>query len=269
MKLLRSMGWPLLVLVAMCFIALLAPLLATHDPYSIDLARRLEAPSLEHLFGTDEVGRDLFSRVVYGTRPTLFVAFSVVTVVAAFGFVIGLFAGMGSKLLDFMVMRVADVGLSIPGLVIVIAFSAAAGPGIRNAILGLIVILLPGYIRLARNQAVLLRGAPFIDAARTFGAGSWALVRRHVARNTIDPIIVQATVDFGHVVLALAALSFIGLGVQPPDADWGAIMSSGRRYGSDSWWYVLWPGIFVVATAAAAGLLGDRLVAQLNVERAR
>jgi len=240
-------------------LALVPQAFASHDPNALNLAQRLAPPSAEHWAGTDEVGRDLWSRLIYGTRISLGAAVIVVSSAVA----CGLFIGAGSAILggwvDLIVMRAMDVFLSVPPLVMAMALAAALGPNLVNAMLAIAIVRIPFYVRLVRGQALAVRERSFVAAARTFGASDFQLTTRHIIPNVQSALIVQATLDIGMVILAASALSFIGLGAQPPTPEWGALVSKGRTYMLDEWWYAALPGVTIVFAALSFNLVGDGL----------
>src|SRR5476651_60970 len=245
----------LIVLICMAF----APWLASHDPNALNLAQRLAEPSAEHWFGTDEVGRDLFSRVLYGSRQSvgvgLFVAFSSCLV----GGLLGCLSGIIGGRFDGLIMRLMDIMLSVPSLVLIMALAAALGPSLFNAMLAIAVVRIPFYVRLARGQTLMLRHQAYMQATRTFGASRWHLITWHVLRNVMPPLVVQASLDIGTSILMAATLGFIGLGAQQPTAEWGAMVSNGRNYILDQWWYSAFPGVAILITATGFNLFGDGL----------
>jgi peptide/nickel transport system permease protein len=240
-------------------LALVPQVFASHDPNALNLAQRLAPPSAEHWAGTDEVGRDLLSRLIYGTRISLGAAVIVVSSAVA----CGLFIGAGSAILggwvDLIVMRAMDVFLSVPPLVMAMALAAALGPNLVNSMLAIAIVRIPFYVRLVRGQALAVRERSFVAAARTFGASDFQLATRHIIPNVQSALIVQATLDIGMVILAASALSFIGLGAQPPTPEWGALVSKGRAYMLDQWWYAALPGVTIVFAALSFNLVGDGL----------
>jgi peptide/nickel transport system permease protein len=247
-----------IILVVLAVMAL-APVLAPHDPNLVDLEHRLAPPSGAHWFGTDEVGRDLLSRILYGSRQSVSVALFVVPVSGLIGSLTGCFSGAVGGKVDMIIMRLTDVVLSVPSLVLTMALAAALGPSLFNAMLAITVVRIPCYVRLARGQALLIRELNYAKAAQTFGASKWHLVRWHVLRNALPPIIVQATLDVGGTILMAAALGFIGLGAQQPTAEWGAMVATGRNFILDQWWYSAFPGFAILITATGCNLFGDGL----------
>jgi len=245
------------LVLAMVLIALFAPIIAPTDPLAIDIRNRLLPPGAEHWFGTDEVGRDIFSRVVHGTRLSLGVSFGVVLAAGVMGTMIGCFAALQKGWIESVIMRLVDIMLSIPGLVLAMALSIALGPSLENALIALVVVLVPSYVRLARGQARVVSGQAYVEAASLFGLSRWYILRRHVIPNSVQPMVIQASIDLGNVILVAAALSFLGLGAQPPIPEWGAMVGSGRKYLLDHWWYVTFPGCAIVLAAVGFNLLGD------------
>lgn len=236
-----------------------APLFAPYDPNALDLLHRLAAPSLAHPFGTDEVGRDIFSRVIWGARTSVSVGFAIVGISMSIGTVLGAFSGLAGGRIDTVIMRLMDVLLSFPSFVMAMALAAALGPDLINAMLAIAVVRIPFYVRLARGQALSLRERAYVKAAVTFGASRWHIVLRHVMPNALAPIIIQATLDIGLAILTASALSFIGLGAQQPTAEWGAMVATGRDFLLDQWWYPTFPGLAILVTAIGFNLLGDGL----------
>jgi peptide/nickel transport system permease protein len=247
----------LVMITSVLLILIFAPLIATHDPNAINLKARLLAPSWNNWFGTDEVGRDLFSRVVYGGQLSVGVGIFVVTIAGVSGTLLGCISGIVGGRVDTILMRIMDVVLSVPSLVITMALAAALGPSLVNAMFAMALVRIPFYVRLARGQTLTIREMPYVKAAKIFGASNWQILRWHVARNAMPPLIFQATLDLGGAILMASALSFIGLGAQQPTAEWGAMVSTGRNYILDQWWYSAFPGFAILFTATGFNLLGD------------
>ncbi len=245
------------IIFTMCLLAILAPVIAPYAPDAINLRARLQAPSLTHLFGTDEVGRDIFSRVLYGGQQSIGVGVFVALVASIIGSTIGCFAGIIGKWVDSLIMRIMDIMLSVPSLILTMALAAALGPSLFNAMLAITLVRIPYYVRLARGQTLSIREMTYVKAAQTFGASRNHIVRWHILRNASGPIIVQMTLDIGNAILMAAALGFIGLGAQQPTAEWGAMISSGRNFLIDQWWYSTFPGLAILLTAIGFNLLGD------------
>lgn len=247
----------LAIVLLICLAALFAPYLAPHEPDMINLRARLQAPSWAHFFGTDEVGRDIFSRVLHGGRQSIGVGLFVAFVASVLGSIVGCFAGLTGRFVDTAIMRAMDVVLSVPSLVLTMALAAALGPSLFNAMLAITFVRIPFYVRLARGQTLSIREMTYIKAAQTFGASRLHLLRWHVLRNVMPPIVVQTTLDIGNAILMAAALGFIGLGAQQPAAEWGAMIASGRNFILDHWWYASFPGFAILFTAIGFNLVGD------------
>jgi peptide/nickel transport system permease protein len=240
-------------------VMLLAPLLAPYDPDRLHLAVRLSAPSRHHWFGTDEVGRDLLSRVIWGSRSSVTAGIITVAISMSLGTLIGAFSGFAAGWFDTAIMRVMDVLLAFPSFILAMALAAALGPSLINAIVPIAIVRTPFYVRLARGQTLTLRDRGYVQAARSFGSSPWHIVRWHILPNSLAPIVVQATLDIGLAILTVSALSFIGLGAQQPTAEWGAMVASGRGYFLDQWWYPTFPGLAILITASGFNLFGDGL----------
>jgi peptide/nickel transport system permease protein len=245
--------------IVLCLVltALFAPLIAPYDPFQIDPSNRLKPPSLEHWFGTDTAGRDMLSRVVFGTRISIRIGATVVFLSVISGSLLGLFSGYLGGIFDEVVMRITDVFFSIPYLILAMAITAALGPGLLNAMFSLSMVWWPIYARLIRGQVLQIRQAPYIEAVRGLGASRKRIVFRHILPNALTPVIVQASLDFGNAIMYAAALSFIGLGAQPPAPEWGAMISLARNYLQDSWWFATFPGLAILVTVIGFNLLGD------------
>lgn len=247
------------VILLLMVVAAAAPWIAPHDPLQQDLARALQPPGPGHWFGTDEFGRDVFSRLVHGTRITLFIVTLVTVVVGPLGMAIGVVSGYFGGAVDAVLMRVADIFLSFPGLVLALAFVAALGPGLDHAVLAIALTAWPPIARLARAEALTLRRADFIVAAQLQGASHLRVLCRHLAPLCLPSVLVRLTMNMASVVLTAAGLGFLGLGAQPPLPEWGAMIAEGRRYMLDSWWMVAAPGAAILAVSMAFNLLGDGL----------
>ncbi len=245
------------IILLLVFVIVAAPWIAPYNPDKVSLIARLRPPSAAHWFGTDEVGRDLFSRVIYGSRASCGAAFMIVLISMSVGVLIGCFSGVVGGRIDTGIMRLMDVIMALPALVLAMALAAALGPSLFNSMLAVAIVRIPAYVRLARGQTLSLREQIFVKASRTFGASPFYVLRWHILPNVMSPIIVQSTLDLGSVVLIAAALSFIGLGAQPPTAEWGALVSSGRSYMLDQWWYATFPGLAILISAISCNLVGD------------
>jgi peptide/nickel transport system permease protein len=258
----RSNGLAMIGLITalmMIVAALAAPLIAPQDPSAQDLAGRLAPPSAEHWFGTDELGRDLFSRVLYGGRITLGMVVAVVLLVAPVGLAVGSVAGYLGGLADRALMRVTDVFLAFPRLVLALAFVAALKPGITSAIIAIALTAWPPYARLARADTLTVRGTDYIAAVRLTGAGTARVVLRHIVPLCLTSVIVRVTLDMSGIILTAAGLGFLGMGAQPPMPEWGTMIASSRAFILDQWWVPTIPGVAIFAASLAFNLLGDGL----------
>ena len=247
---------------AIVLLALLGPWIVPYPDHaagSVNLTGKLQSPSAAHWFGTDEVGNDILTRVIIGARLSLLVGIGITFAAAAIGVPLGILAGTAGGRVREGIMRLTDLFLSVPGLVLAIALVAALGPGIVNAMIALVLVWWPGYVRLAESKALSIRGEPFIESARVAGAPSLRILWRHVLPNSISPIIVKMSMDIGQAILAVASLGFIGLGAKPPTPEWGAMISIARSYLPDWWWYAIYPGAFIYASVLGFNLLGDGL----------
>jgi len=254
----------LLLTVTLIVIAIAAPLLAPADPYQQDAARRLEAPSDQHPLGLDDLGRDVLSRILYGARVSLRVGFSVVILASVVGVTLGAIAGYFGGTIDVLVMRLCDILLAFPGILLAIALVAVLGPNLNNVILALATIGWVGYARLVRGQVLKVREMEYVMAAKALGAKSPRVIIRHVLPNVINPVIVMATLGLAGAILAEAALSFLGLGVQPPIPSWGAMLTAGRRYLGLANHLAIFPGAAIMLAVMGLNFLGDGLIDALD-----
>jgi peptide/nickel transport system permease protein len=252
----------LLIVIALILIAITAQ---WWIPYpddvvgSVNPANRMKPPSQEHLFGTDDFGRDVFSRTMWATRTSLVVGVIILTVAISIGVVLGALAGYFGGWVNQIIMRLTDIMLTFPGIFLALSISAVLGRGIEIAMLALSITWWPGYCRLVEAQMLKIREEDFVVGARAVGASNLRIIFRHILPNLLTGIIVKASMDFGFAVLAIASLSFIGVGVQPPDPDWGSMISQGRRFIPNGWWYSTFPGLFMFVTVLGFNLLGDGL----------
>jgi len=258
----------LVVIGLLVLLALLAPWRAPADPLRQDLARALLPPGPGHWFGTDEFGRDVLSRLLHGTRITLFIVVLVTVVVGPLGMAVGVVAGYFGGRVDAVLMRLTDMVLSFPSLILALAFVAALGPGLDHAVLAIALTAWPPIARLARAEALTLRQADFIVAAQLQGASNTRVLIKHLAPLCLPSVLVRLTMNMASVVLTAAGLGFLGLGAQPPLPEWGAMISEGRRYMLDSWWLVAAPGAAILAVSMAFNLLGDGLNDALDPRQA-
>ncbi|HEV2509153.1 nickel transporter permease [Bosea sp. (in: a-proteobacteria)] len=249
----------LVIVLALLLLAAFAPLIAPHDPLAQALDQRLLAPSAKHLFGTDALGRDIFSRIVYGTRVTLVIVMLVVITVGPLGLLIGCAAGYFGGWVDTVLMRITDVFLAFPRLVLALAFVAALGPGLENAVIAIAFTAWPPYARVARAETMIIRNADYISAMRLQGASQMRIVLKHVVPMCVPSLIVRTTYDMAGIIIIAAGLGFLGLGAQPPIPEWGAMISTGREQIFDQWWVATFPGIAICVVALGFNLLGDGL----------
>ena len=226
---------------------------------TVHMSERLKPPDAEHPFGTDDAGRDVFSRTIMATRISLEVGVIILVVAITIGVALGAIAGYFGGLTNQIIMRLTDIMLTFPGIFLALAISAALGRGILNATLALSVTWWPGYCRLVEAQMLKMREEDFVAGARAIGASNARIIFRHILPNLLTAIIVKASMDFGFAGLSLASLGFIGIGVLPPEPDWGSMISAGRRFIPASWWYSTFPGLFMFVTVLAFNLLGDGL----------
>ncbi|HHW01708.1 MAG TPA: ABC transporter permease [Thermoanaerobacterales bacterium] len=242
--------------------AILAPFIAPYPSHIYGIANpqdKLLPPSAKYIFGTDELGRDVFSRVLYGTRISLQTAILAVGLALLIGIPLGAIAGATGGYVDEIIMRITDIFLSFPPLLLAIAIAAFLGPNLQNAMLAIAISWWPWYTRLVRGQAVSIRERQFVKAAKAIGTPHFKIVFGHIVPNCIAPVIVQASMDLGGVILTAASLSFLGLGAQPPTPEWGLMVSTSRNYFLNAWWYSFFPGIAIFITVLAFNLLGDGL----------
>ncbi|MBY5816208.1 ABC transporter permease [Rhizobium leguminosarum] len=249
----------LAIILLLIVVALAAPLLTSYDPIVQDMAGRLAAPSASHWLGTDNFGRDVFSRVIYGARTTLYIIMLVTVIVAPLGLLIGTVSGYFGGIVDEILMRVTDIFLSFPGLVLALGFAAALGPGTTNAIIAISLTAWPPIARLARAETLSLRKADYIAAVRLQGATSIAIITRHILPMCIPSVIVRVTLNMAGIIITAAGLGFLGLGAQPPWPEWGSMAASGREFMLDSPWVIAAPGIAIALVSLAFNLVGDAL----------
>jgi peptide/nickel transport system permease protein len=254
----------LILTVALIVVALAAPLLAPFDPDVQDSGNRLQPPSRQHLLGLDDLGRDVLSRIIFGARVSLRVGFSVVILASVIGITLGAIAGYFGGAVDTVVMRLTDILLAFPGILLAIALVAVLGPSLNNVVLALATIGWVGYARLVRGQVLKVREMEYVTAAKALGARSPRVIAFHVLPNVINPVIVMATLGLAGAILAEAALSFLGLGVQPPTPSWGAMLTSGRRYLGLANHLAIYPGIAIMLAVMGLNFLGDGLIDALD-----
>jgi peptide/nickel transport system permease protein len=251
-------------------VALAAPLLV---PFPADAGSAthpvsaLQAPSLHHLFGTDQVGRDVFSRVLEGARVSPLVALFVLVIACVVGIPLGVVAGYFGGVADEVIMRITDVFLAFPSLLLSLAFAAVLPPSLTSLTIAIAITWWPWYTRLIRGQAASVAGRPYVESCRALGIPTWRILLRHVLPNAVTPLIVQVSLDVGGVILTASALSFLGLGAQDPTPDWGLMIAEGENYFTTQWWLVTYPGLAILLTALAFNLLGDGLRDVLDPRR--
>ncbi len=249
-----------LVVVAMLLlVALFAPWIATHDPLVQDLNNTLKAPDAAHWFGTDEYGRDVFSRLVHGSRITLYVIGLVTIIVGPVGLAVGTISGYFGGKVDTLFMRITDIFISFPSLVLALAFVAALGPGLDHAVMAIALTAWPPIARLARAETLSLRKADFVVAIQLQGASSTRIIVRHIVPMCLSSVVIRLTMNMAGIILTAAGLGFLGLGALPPMPEWGAMISTGRRYMLECWWLVAMPGVAIMLVSLAFNLLGDGL----------
>lgn len=249
-----------LAIVAMLIVvALLAPVLAPYSPVIQDLDNRLLPPGGAHLLGTDDLGRDILSRLLWGARITLTVVALVAIIVAPLGLAVGVIAGYFGGWVDATLMRITDIFMAFPRLILALAFVAALGPGIENAVIAIALTTWPPYARMARAETLTARQSDFIAAARLLGASPLRILLGHVVPLCTSSLVVRVTLDMAGIILTAAGLGFLGLGAQPPSPEWGAMISAGRRYILDQWWVAAMPGLAILIVSLGFNLLGDGL----------
>lgn len=249
------------IIILLVLSAIFAPVIVPYpeDVYSAHIEQKLEAPSSEHIMGTDELGRDVFSRLVYGARVSISTALVAVGVALVIGIPLGAIAGTFGGWVDNVIMRITDVFLSFPPLLLAIALVTLLGPGLTNAIIAIVVSWWPWYTRLVRGQAISIKERKFVQAAETIGTSKAKIIFSHIVPNCISPVIVQASMDIGGVIMTVASLSFLGLGAQQPQPEWGLMISVGRASFPDKWWCCIFPGIAIFLTVLSFNLLGDAI----------
>ena len=247
-----------MILVGWAFVILFAPRLAIDDGIQQSLLHRFQPPNLQHPFGTDSLGRDVYSRVLYGSRISIPVAFMVVAVSLLFGGLIGLLAGYYSGKTDEVLMRICDLVLSFPGIILALAIAAALGPSLRNSLVAVVAVSWPVYARLMRSLVIAMRSSEYVEAAVAMGAKTPRILTRAILPNTVSAMFIMATLDLGAAMLMFAGLSFLGLGQAPPTPEWGAMVSAGAQ-DFTKWWVALFPGLAIVSFALAFNFIGDAL----------
>jgi len=248
-----------IVVLVLIFTAIFGPMLAPYDPNNIDMNSRFDAPSLAHPFGADDLGRDILSRIMVGARISLQVGLIAVGLSATVGTLLGLVGGYAGRITDEIIMRAMDILFAFPAILLAIAIMAALGKGITNAMIAIGIVYVPIFARIARSSVLAIREEEFIEAARATGSSDMRIMFRHILPNILSPLIVETTLSLSFAILAEAALSFFGLGTQPPDPSWGRMLSEGRAYFNQSPWLGIWPGLAIMMTVMGFNLLGDGL----------
>ncbi|ODT14244.1 MAG: diguanylate cyclase [Kaistia sp. SCN 65-12] len=249
----------LAVVLLMVFVAVFAPLLAPYDPTAQSWTAVRKAPSAAHWFGTDEAGRDILSRIIWGARASLMAGLTSVGIAMAIGVPLGLAAGFLGGFVDGLISRFTDAMLACPFLILAIALAAFLGPSLTNAMLAIGITATPFFIRLTRGQVLSIKGEDYVEAARAMGNPRWRVAARHILPNILPQLMVQATLTIAMAIIAEASMSFLGLGLQPPAPSWGSMLNSAQRFLSNAPWMALWPGIAIFATVLSFNLLGDGL----------
>jgi peptide/nickel transport system permease protein len=255
----RGAGIGLAIIVVFLLVTVLAQWIAPYDPFDQDLSNALSPPGAEHWLGADQYGRDILSRLIWGTRSALLAIVAANGLALAVGGSFGLVAGFAGGRVDAVIMRLVDVMLAFPYLLLALIIVAALGPSLTNSIIAIGIIYTPQYARLMRGQVLSIQGADFVWAARSVGAGRLRVMLRHVLPNSMSPVLVMATLQSGSVVVETAGLSFLGLGAQPPSPDWGALLADGQSYFLSAWWIATFPGIAIFLVVLGFNLLGDAL----------
>ncbi|MEA3230284.1 MAG: ABC transporter permease [Thermodesulfobacteriota bacterium] len=250
------------VVVLLVIAALFAPWVTPFPEdakYAIHFGSKLKPPSMDHFFGTDALGRDIFTRVVFGARMTIRIGVTVLAIALALGVPLGLVAGYFGGRIDDVIMRISDIFLSFPSLLLPLAIAAALGPSITNAMIAIAVAWFPWYVRIVRAQVLTVKEELYVESARSIGVSRLGILFRHVLPNAMAPVIIQASMDMGYTILTAAGLSFIGVGARPPTVEWGLMITDARAYFLDFWWTVTFPGLAIFVTVLAFNLLGDGL----------
>ena len=240
-------------------ITIFAKYIGPYDPYAQDLSQAMQPPSATHLMGTDTYGRDMLSRVLIGAQTSISSTFALVAIITVFGTIVGIFCGYYGGVVDSVMMRISDICLAFPGLVFAMAVAAILNGGVQNAVIALALISWPKYSRIARSQTLSMKSLPYMQAAQLAGDSALQMILRHVLPNIVGPILVTSLLDIGTMMMEIAGLSFLGLGAQPPVAEWGSMMSSGRSMLQTYPWIVLSPGLAIFVSVVIFNLLGDTL----------
>lgn len=246
------------ILLALIVLAVFAPLFTAYDPNYMKISQRLQSPSIAHIFGTDEFGRDLYARIIYGGRISLLVGFLTVLISGATGLTLGILAGFFKKF-DNLLTKIIDAMMAFPDILLAISLVTVLGPTLLNVVIALSIAYTPRFARIARASTLIIKELPFVEAARALGINSLKIIQRHILKNLTSPIIVQATFVFAHAILAESGLSFLGVGVSPDTPTWGTLINSGQQYSRDSKWVMLFPGLAIVLAVFSLQIIGDFL----------
>ena len=250
------------VVLLLVFAALFAPWITPYPQdakYSIKFIAKLKPPSMDHFFGTDALGRDIFTRVIFGARMSIKIGVTVLAIALAIGVPLGLVAGYYGGRIDDIIMRLSDIFLAFPSLLLPLVIAAALGPSIINAMIAIAVAWFPWYVRIVRAQVLTVKEQLYVEAARSIGVSRFSILFKHVLPNSMAPVIIQASMDMGYTILTAAGLSFIGVGARPPTVEWGLMITDARAYFLDFWWTVTFPGLAIFVTVLAFNLVGDGL----------
>jgi len=250
---------PVYMISTVLLIGLIAPYIVGDNVYKLNYKNRLKPPSYEHFFGTDVTGRDVFKRVILGTRITLKIAFSVILIALSIGILVGTFSGYYSGLIDNFLMWITNIFLSFPSIILALAINSALGPGLNSAILAVGLTMWPSYARILRTSILTLKNEEYILTARSLGASNFHIIIKHILPNSFSPIIIQSSLDIGYAILAVAGLSFLGIGAQPPISEWGFMVAEGQKSILSSWWWSTFPGIAICFAVISFNLFGEFL----------
>ena len=250
------------VVVLLVLAALFAPWITPYPEdakYSIKFSSKLKPPSMDHFFGTDALGRDIFTRVIFGARMSIKIGVTVLAIALVIGLPLGLVAGYFGGRIDDVIMRISDIFLAFPSLLLPLVIAAALGPSIINAMIAIAVAWFPWYVRIIRAQVLTIKEELYVEAARSIGVSRLSILVKHILPNSMAPVIIQASMDMGYTILTAAGLSFIGVGARPPTVEWGLMITDARAYFLDFWWTVTFPGLAIFVTVLAFNLVGDGL----------
>ncbi|AGK60932.1 ABC-type dipeptide/oligopeptide/nickel transport systems, permease component [Archaeoglobus sulfaticallidus PM70-1] len=249
----------LLIILCLFLVAVFADVISPYDPYEVNMKEKLQKPNLNHLLGTDQLGRDVLSRIIYGTRISLFVSVFAIAIIMFLGIMFGSIAAYFGGKVDEVIMRFVDVLLSFPGLILAITLVGILGPSLKNLVIAIALTSWASYARIVRSCVLSIKEMEFVTQAKVLGASDVYILVKHVIPNAIAPIIVLATLDMGHIVLSITGLSFLGLGAQPPTPEWGTMLNEGKNFMTTAPWLTIFPGLAIMITVLAFNLLGDGL----------